>query len=437
HTDRPGEFETHLKSRTPRWAEEITGIPAGDIEALAVLYGQHRRSYIRLGIGFSRSRNGAHNVHAVSCLPAVTGAWQHLGGGALLATSDLFHLDKTLIEGDESRNGAVRLLDMSRIGPILCGNKEDLAAGPPVSAMLIQNSNPMATAPDLAAVSEGFAREGLFVCVHEQFMTETARMADIVLPATTFLEHDDLYQSYGQMYLQMGRQVISPLGECRSNHQMICDLALRLGADHPGFTMTAREIIDTTLELSGYPGIEEMTQRRWLDCSEPFESMNFLQGFNWPDGKFRFQPDWKALGPLGSKMPRFPDHWAVIEVADEQYPFRLVTPPARTFLNTSFTETPSSRKKEQAPRLLINPGDAVTLGLETDSQVAVGNDQGEIELRILISDVVGTGVVAVESIWPGDAFPGGQGINLLTSAEPAAPAGGAVFHDTVVWVRPC
>ncbi len=235
YTDLPDSLEPHLQSRTPEWASDITGVSEEEIRQFARLYGEHKRSFIRLGIGFSRSRNGAHNVHAVSCLPAITGAWQHEGGGALLGTSGLFHLDKTLIEGGDLFDPTVRELDMSRIGPILCGDPQDLSGGPAVNALFIQSCNPMAVAPDHSAVRRGFQREDLFICVHEQFMTETAAMADIVLPATTFLEHDDLYLSYGQVHLQLGCRVIEPLADCRSNHQVICDLAKRLGAEHPAF----------------------------------------------------------------------------------------------------------------------------------------------------------------------------------------------------------
>ncbi len=435
YTDLSEAFEQHIATRSPEWAAPITGLDADEIRQFARLFGQIKRSFIRLGIGFSRSRNGAHNVHAVSCLPAVTGAWKQRGGGALLMTSELFHLDKRLIEGLDLYSASTRALDMSRIGPILCGDEQDLGAGPSVKALFIQNSNPMAVAPDLAAVHRGFNREDLYICVHEQFMTDTARMADILLPATAFPEHDDIYQSYGQPYLQAGRAIISPPGACRSNHQVICDLAQRLGAEHPGFEMNAVEIIDETLKLSGYPDLAEMTERRWLDCSKPFNEMNFIDGFGWPDGRFRFQPEWRTLGSHGEKIPRFPDHWDVIDTTNEQHPLRLITPPARTFLNTSFTETPHSRQREGKPRLLINPADADHLGIVDGNQVLVGNLRGELRLEARISHKITTGVVAVEGIWPGSGFAGGVGINLLTSSEAGAPDGGAVFHDTAVWVR--
>ena len=162
-----------------------------EITAFARLYGAHKRSFIRVGYGFSRSRNGAASVQAVTCLPSVTGAWQYEGGGALYGQTELYPLDRSLIEGHDARDPAVRILDQSRLGPILVGDRQDLGEGPPVHALFIQNTNPMAVCPESAKVHAGFRRDDLFVAVHEQFMTETAAMADIVLPATTFLEHHD------------------------------------------------------------------------------------------------------------------------------------------------------------------------------------------------------------------------------------------------------
>ncbi len=435
YTDVPEEFEAHLATRTPAWAAGVTGLDAGEIRSFAELYGRRPRSFIRLGIGFSRSRNGAHNVHAVSCLPAVTGAWRHPGGGALLTTSDRFSIDLGLITGEDRRDPSTRILDQSRIGHVLNGNREDLGDGPPVTAMLIQNTNPLAVAPELSVVRRGVRRDDLFLCVHEQFLTETARMADVVLPATMFLEHDDLYRSYGQTYLQIGRKVVDPPGDCRSNHQVVCALARRVGAQHPGFEMNQMELIDATLRRSGCADAETLTVKRWENMAPDFATGHFINGFPWPDGRFRFKPDWRALGPLGHRMPRFPDHWDVIDAPDAEHPFRLITPPAHNFLNTSFTETPRSRAKEGRPRLKIHPRDADQLGITDNDAVQVGNRRGKVTLHAESFPHLQRGVVAVEGIWPGDDFPGGVGINSLTSAEAGAPNGGAVFHDTAVWVR--
>ncbi|MDG2140937.1 MAG: molybdopterin-dependent oxidoreductase, partial [Gammaproteobacteria bacterium] len=196
-TDFDSELENHLKTKTPEWASEITGVSPEQIVEFSELIGKNPKTFYRLGYGFTRTRNGAFNMHAVSCLPAMTGAWKFRGGGALYSNSDLFKLDKTLIVGSDVVDETTRVLDQSRIGEILCGNPIDLQDGPPVTALLIQNTNPLMVSPSSLKVREGFERDDLFTCVHEQFMTETAAMADIVLPATMFLEHEDIYIAGG------------------------------------------------------------------------------------------------------------------------------------------------------------------------------------------------------------------------------------------------
>ncbi|MCP4009090.1 MAG: molybdopterin-dependent oxidoreductase [Proteobacteria bacterium] len=433
-TDDPGGLEVSLIDKTPAWASEITGLTVEQIEQFAALYGQTQRSFIRLGIGFSRSRNGAHNVHSVSCLPAVTGAWQHPGGGALLGTSSIFKLDKTLIEGSDLRAGGGRDLDMSRIGAVLTGQPEDLKGGPPVKAMLIQNTNPMAVAPDLHKVHQGLAREDLFVCVHEQFMTETAKMADVLLPATTSMEHHDLYSSYGQVHLQLCEPVIEPYALCRSNHEVICELALRLGADDPGFKMDAKTMITQTLKDSGYPDYESLLAMKWLDCTEGVD-MQFVDGFAWPDGKFRFKADWSAVGSNHQGMPQWPGHWDVTLKTSVELPYRLTTPPARYFLNSSFTQSPCSLEKEGRPVVTIHTGDAEKSRVIDGQQVEIGNQLGAIKLHAEVSDTIRPGVLEVRGVWPGTAFKEKIGVNSLIGADAAQPSGGVAFHDAAVWLR--
>jgi anaerobic selenocysteine-containing dehydrogenase len=384
YTDAPRELEAHLRPRSPEWAAAITGCPVTTIEAFARLVGERKRAFFRLGYGFCRSRNGAANMHAASAIPAVTGAWLHEGGGAFHNNADIYHWNKTMIEGTDVRDPAVRMLDQSRIGAILCGDAAALGQGPPVAALLIQNTNPVSVAPDQERVKRGFARDDLFVCVHEQFLTETARMADVVLPATMFLEHDDIYQGGGHQYILLGPKLIEPPGQCRSNHQVICALAARLGAKHPGFTMSARELIDWTLRHSGWGTLAELEAGRWIDCQPDFETAHYVQGFAWPDGKFRFKPDWRNVpfrspfhaGPV-ERMPTLPDHWEVIEEVDEAHPFRLATSPARNFLNSTFTEMPTSRAREGRPEVMIHPADAAAHDIADGSEVVLGNARGE------------------------------------------------------------
>ncbi len=443
YTDAPRELEAHVRSRDPQWAEQITGCPAETIEEFARLVGATKRAYFRLGYGFARSRNGPVNMHAASCIPAITGAWLHEGGGAFHNNADIYHWDKTMIEGGDVRDKSVRMLDQSRIGAILCGDSAALAGGPPVEALLIQNTNPVSVCPDQELVKRGFAREDLFTCVHEQFMTETARMADVVLPATMFMEHDDVYQGGGHQHILLGPKLIEPPGECRSNHEVICGLAKRVGAQHPGFDMTSRELIDWTLRHSGWGTLAELEAKKWIDCQPDFDTAHYVKGFAYPGGKFRFKPDWPNVpfrsayhhGPI-AQMPKLPDHWTIIEQADETHPFRLATSPSRGFLNSTFNETPTSRKSERRPTVMIHPDDAAPLGIVDGAAVIVGNARGKVHLHARLFDGVRRGVLIAESIWPNDAYPDGKGINTITGADAIAPYGGAAFHDNKAWIRP-
>src|SRR5690606_2163455 len=229
------EFESHLQTRTPQWASEITGLTVAEIEAFAHLVGKTRRTFFRLGYGFSRQRNGATAVHAALCIPAMTGAWQHRGGGAFHSNSGTWGLDKSHLEGTHLQKGTPRLLDMSEIGPVLTGDPKALQGGKPVHAMIVQNTNPAVVAPDQTLVREGLMRDDLFLVVHEQFMTETAELADIVLPATMFLEHNDYYTRGGHTRILYGPQVVEAPGDTRSNHDVINAIALRLGSEDPSF----------------------------------------------------------------------------------------------------------------------------------------------------------------------------------------------------------
>jgi anaerobic selenocysteine-containing dehydrogenase len=437
YTDADPAFEAHLRERGPAWASAIAGLTEAEIEAFARVYCTTERAFIRLGYGFARSRNGAVSIHAVTCLPSVTGKWRHRGGGAFWSNraDGIFHLDKTLIEGLDRLDPSVRKMDMSRIGAALTGDRSELGDGPDVHAMLIQNTNPAVVAPDTRRVRAGLLREDLFVCVHEQFMTETAELADVVLPATMFLEHDDFYYGGGHSFLMAGPKLVEPPGECRSNHDVVRGLAERLGADHPGFRMSAREVADGALIASGWPGFDDLVAARWVDAAVSFEVSHFLDGFGFPDRRFRFAPDWAARGPHSAGMPRLPDHWTAIDGATLDRPFRLVAAPARNFLNTSFSETPTSRKREGRPTALLHPEDAARLGVDEGGLLALGNAQGEVVVHARLADGMQPGVVVVESLWPNGDFRDGLGINALVSDAPAAPNGGAVFHDTAVWLR--
>jgi anaerobic selenocysteine-containing dehydrogenase len=407
-----------------------------EIETFARLYNTTQRAFLRVGYGFTRSRNGSASMHAVTCLPAVTGAWQHEGGGALWGNRSIYHWNKTMIEGLDALDGRTREIDMCLIGSALTGDAEALRGGPPIGAMLIQNSNPAVVAPDSRRVRQGLLREDLFLAVHEQFLTDTARYADVVLPATMFMEHDDLYQAGGHTHIQIGPKLIDPPGECRSNHEVLQGLARRLGASHPGFEMSPMELIDWTLKASGWPDAKRVLEQHWLDVAPPFRQAHFLDGFGTSDKKFHFAPDWSTVGADWRRMPRLPDQATLFEAPTPETPFQMITSPARSFLNTSFTETPGSRARERHPVALVHPLTCDRLGLVDGGLVTIGNERGAVTIPVRRFDGLQPGTVVVEGIWPNSEFEGGVGINALVGADPIPPYGGGAFHDTAVWLRP-
>ncbi len=443
YTDDPKGMEANLVNKTPEWAAEICGCPASEIEAFAKLIGDTPRTFFRIGYGFARSRNGAANMHAVSCIPAITGAWLHEGGGALHSNSGMYKWNKTQLEAKDANKGQ-RVMDQARVGEVLCGNPHDLQGGPPVKAMLIQNTNPLSIAPDQNRVREGFAREDLFVCVHEQFITDTAKYADVLLPATTFLEHDDIYQGGGHSHILWGRKLIEAQGEARSNDYVIRELAKRVGASHVSFEKSGHALVDDLLKSSGRKGLDELDAQNWFDVMPDFETAHSLKGFGHADGKFHFRADWKAVAKFVSKMGalgplenllEWPGHYQAHEQANDEYPFRLATSPARTFLNSTFNETPSSRKREGKPSVLVHPEDLAALGLTDGAKVRVGSRRGEVVLHAKAFDGLRRGVLIAEGLWPNALHEGGKGINTLTGSDQPAPAGGGAYHDNAVWVR--
>jgi anaerobic selenocysteine-containing dehydrogenase len=447
YTDCPAELEAHLKTKTPEWAASITGLDVSRIEELAQLIGSVKKTYFRLGYGFTRSRNGAVGMHAASSIAAVTGCWKEEGGGAFHNNGAIYQLNKEMIEAGSLKDPAVRALDQSLVGRILTGDEAALLGGPPVKAMLIQNTNPVSVAPEQDLIKQGFAREDLFTVVHEHFLTETAQMADIVLPATQFLEHDDLYKGGGHQYLMLGPKAVEPPEGPRENIFVINEIARRVDSKpHSGFDMSARDHIDWLLRNSNYGTLADLEAGKWIDLQPDFETAHYLNGFGHADGKFHFKADWgrssapnkpedgTIFGPWQT-MPELPDQWDSIELADEQHQFRLVTSPARSFLNSTFNETDSSKKKEGRPEVWLRPEEAERFGIEDGAKVKMGNRRGVVTLHARYVATVAPGTLISEGIWPNDAFEDGRGINTLTGADPVAPYGGAAFHDTAVWVR--
>ncbi|MBB3657447.1 anaerobic selenocysteine-containing dehydrogenase [Rhizobium sp. BK650] len=448
YADDPAGLEAHLKSKTPEWAAAITGLSVEEIEAFGKLVGTTKKTFFRLGYGFTRQRNGAVAMHAAASVATVLGSWQYEGGGAFHSNSDIFRMNNAELTGKSMKDADIRMIDQSQIGRALTGDAVALRHRGPITAMLIQNTNPVNIAPEQRLVKRGFAREDLFIAVHEQFMTETAEMADIVIPATMFVEHDDIYRAGGQNHILLGPKLVEPPETVRTNLFVIEELAKRLGvADRPGFGFTAREMIDRVLAASNLPDYDYFLEHKWFDRQPVFEEAHYLNGFAHPDGKFHFRPDWMngaapnkppaSVGTLGpyAELPPFPDQVDVIETADSEHPFRLATSPARNFLNSSFSETKTSRQKEGRPEVMINPVDAEANSIGNGDLVRIGNMRGDLRIHARVTTEVKPGVLIAEGLWPNKAHVDGEGINVLTGADPVAPYGGAAVHDNKVWLR--
>jgi len=269
-----------------------------------------------------------------------------------------------------------------------------------------------------------------------------------VLPATMFVEHDDVYRGGGHSHILLGPKLVEPPETVRTNLFVIEELARRLGvADHPGFGLSEYQHIDHMLKASGWPGYDTLKEERWFDCQPEFRQAHYLDGFGHADGRFRFRPDWRngkspnkppaRLGNLGpvAALPEFPDQVDLIETADAAHPFRLATSPARNFLNSTFAETPTSREKEGRPEVMLNPADAERFFIAEGDVVRIGNGRGSLRIHARVTDAVKPGVLVAEGLWPNKAHLDGEGINVLTGADAVAPHGGAAFHDNKVWLE--
>ena len=425
----------HLHDKNAKWAESISGVPAEIINKFSDILCKNKPSYFRLGYGFSRQRNGSFNMHAVSCIPTLLGSWKHKGGGAFYNNSDIYKINKDAIEGLKFKKDKIRVLDQSKIGPILTNEIDSLNGGPIVRGIFIQNTNPLVVAPETLKVRKGFSREDLFTCVHEQFMTETAKYADILLPATSFVEHDDIYISGGHQHLTYGPKLIKNIGQSKSNNTLINLLGKKLGSKNQCFKLTEKEIIDITLKKSNLSTYDNLKKKEYLDLQPTFIESNFLNGFGHQDKKFHFSPVWKKNDKKFNKTFNLPDHYNLIENTNRNHPYKLVTAPAHNFLNSSFTEIETSRNKEIKPTIKIHPSDLKTLKCKNNDIVIIGNKRGKIRIHVEEFSGILPGTTVVEGIWPNEYFLDDLGINTLVGADSPEPAGGAVFHDVAIWIK--
>ena len=428
-------LKTHLLKKDKNWASNISGVTYEKIITLSNLLSKTKKVFFRLGYGFTRQRNGSFNMHAVICIPTLLGAWKEQGGGAFYSNGGIYNINKNLIEGLNFKNENIRILDQSRIGPILNCNKSALNNGVAVKALFIQNTNPLVVAPETVLVRKGFQRKDLFVCVHEQFLTETAKYADIVLPATSFVEHNDIYIAGGHQHLTFGPKIIKELGECWSNNRLINELSKKMGSVKKEFSFSEEEFIDNTLKLSNLGSLKELKIKKFIDLQPEFNTSHFINGFGHKDKKFHLTAEWKINNKTFNKQYELPDHYDLIEKSSKKFPFKLVTAPAHNFLNSSFTETNASKSIEKKPKIKIHSKDMEKLNIKNNEIIEIGNDRAKLKIHTEAFDGILPGVVIVEGVWPNECFIEGLGINSLIGADSPEPFGGAVFHDSAIWIK--
>jgi len=416
-------FESEiLPGCTPEQMAPSCGLPAGTIERMARVYAAAGAPFIRLGSGLTRYGNGAMTVRTIACLPAVSGAWLRPGGGVFPGTSTGAAFPLPRVTREDFMTAPTRLVSMNQLGQAL----NDLA-DPPVKALYVYHSNPAAIAPDQNAVIRGLMRDDLFTVVHERFLTDTARYADIVLPATSSLEQPDLYRCYGSYHSQRCSAVIPPVGDSKSNWDVFSLLARGMGWDEPFFRQTADDLIDQLLDFETPWRDAETTDR--LRQGEPI----FLTPPR--DQKHRWLTTSGRIEILNERerepLPRLlPTH-----AAGDGFPLRLqpaVTPFA---LNSSFYEQDGLRSRQTCMELMMSPGDAEARGLADGQQVRAYNELGEVGFTLKVSERVPAGTVVTEGIWWREFTPGERGVNALTSQRLTDGGRGSTLYDVTVEVR--
>jgi anaerobic selenocysteine-containing dehydrogenase len=424
----------HVAAYPPERVATITGLAVEAIVGLARRYGRTRASYLRVGIGLSRHENGGMTCRTIACLPALTGAYAHPHGGALLGSSGAFGPgDSALERRDLLPSPPPRTINMVQLGRALT----DPDLRPPVMALYVYNSNPAAVCPNSSLVLEGLAREDLFTVVHEQVQTDTADYADLLLPATTSMEHEDVYRSFGHLYLQLAEPVIAPRGDARTNWEVFGRLARAMGLPSRHYETPLPELIDAHLRAAG-PVAEAVTHERLraersarLAVPRPFTP--FADGAPTPSGRVEFYSE--TLRRQG--LPALPTYVPLRESRDNpavgsRYPLRCHVPPNRFFLNSSFSQSALLRARQGGPTVAVHPEDAARRGIDAGDLVAVFNHRGRALFTALLSEDTQPGQVVVEGIWWHKFMPGGRGVNVLTSDALADMGGGPAFHSTMV-----
>ena len=426
-----------VKRHTPEWAAQTCGLEVAEVVQLAREYGTAKPAAIRLNYGMQRHAGGGIAARTIACLPALTGAWRDSAGGIVLTTADFYGFDHAALERPDLLGGRKpRVVNHSAIGDALT------AGQPPVRAVFVYNNNPVAVCPDSDKVVAGFAREDLFCVVMDSFLTDTADYADIVLPATTQLEHFDVHKSYGHLYVLANNPAIAPVGESLPNSEVFRRLAARMGFEEPCVRDTDEDICRTALRSTKprMRGIdwESVKESGWQRLAVPERFAPFAEGgFLTPSGKCEFQSAWlggQGLDPLPFFNPPAESAASNPELA-RRFPLAFLSPPARNFLNSSFANLKRFRNGEGEPRLEMHSADAAARGIEDGDPVRIFNDRGGYALRARVNDKPRRGVVVAPSVWWRKHSPDGRNANSVTSQRIADLGGGATFYDCLVEVE--
>ena len=426
-----------LRERVLQWSPEraaaVCGVPAQQIRDLARAYGTTKPAAIRLNYGMQRVRGGGNAARAVACLPALVGAWRDRAGGLLLSASGQFPVDRAALQRPDLLAGRrPRTVNMVRIGDALLGDADALSGGPPIEAVVVYNSNPVAVAPESAKVVAGFAREDLFTVVLEQFQTDTADYADYLLPATTQLEHWDIHTSYGHTDVLLNRPAVAPRGQARSNAWVFRELARRMGFDDPCF----QDDDEALCRQAFAPGaIDWAALESQGFASVPLPEAPYANGgFPTPSGRVEFFSERLAAQGLDGLPDHLPNHEPAGSSTD--YPLAMISPPARNFLNSTFVNVKSLRAIEGEPLLEIHADDAVARGIADGAMVRVFNGRGEHRCRAEVSRRARPGVVHGLGIWWRKLGVDGTNVNQLTSQRLTDLGRGPTFYDCLVQVEP-
>jgi anaerobic selenocysteine-containing dehydrogenase len=416
-----------IKDYSPAWAARTCGIGVEEIVQLAREYGTVKPAAIRLNYGMQRHAGGGIAARTIACLPALTGAWRGAAGGIVLTTADFYGFDHAALERPDLLAGRrPRVINHARLGEALT------AAKPPVRMTIVYNNNPVAVCPDSDKVIAGFSREDLFTVVMDHFQTDTADYADLLLPATTQLEHYDVHKSYGHLYTLANNPAIAPVGESLPNSEVFRRLAARLGFDEPCFRDSDEDLCRTALKgaLVG-TSWERLKETGWQRLEVPQRFAPFAQGgFRTPSGKCEFYSEWlesQGIDPLPFYHPP--------AEGGEKYPLSFLSPPARNFLNSSFANMQRFRDLEREPRLEMHPSDAASRGIADGDRVRVFNGRGSYRLRARVNARPRPGVVVAPSVWWKKYSPDRRNANNLTSQRTTDIGGGATFYDCRVQVE--